>query len=152
MLIAVRYEVLCIIYPELYKQNYVHSITWFIIFCLISGCLVWYIDYQSHATLKKLKKVNVDIDQTTYLPLLTFVDIWTTTYLPRLVNVVCEWPLISKKYIFLYPSGGKREHVNKVRQPVKVEPKRYLISKASRASFADIFGSWAKRRKTNDFA
>ena len=45
------------------------------------------------------------------------------------------------KYIFLYPSGGKREHVNKVRQPVKVEPKRYLISKASRASFADIFGS-----------
>ena len=46
-----------------------------------------------------------------------------------------------KKYIFLYPSGGKREHVNKVRQPVKVEPKRYLISKASRASFADIFGS-----------
>ena len=31
--------------------------------------------------------------QTTYLPLLTFVDIWTTTYLPRLVNVVCERPL-----------------------------------------------------------
>ena len=45
------------------------------------------------------------------------------------------------KYIFLYPSGGKREHVNKVRQPVKVEPKRYLISTASRASCADIFGS-----------
>ena len=45
------------------------------------------------------------------------------------------------QYIFLYPSGGKREHVNKVRQPVKVEPKRYLISTASRASCADIFGS-----------
>ena len=29
-----------------------------------------------------------------YLPLLTFVDIWTTTYLPRLVNVVCERPLM----------------------------------------------------------
>ena len=42
-------------------------------------------------TLKKIeKKVNVYIGQTTYLPLLTFVDIWTTTYLPRLVNVVCE--------------------------------------------------------------
>ena len=46
-----------------------------------------------------------------------------------------------QNYIFLYPSGGKREHVNKVRQPIKVEPKRYLVSKASRASFADIFGS-----------
>ena len=40
------------------------------------------------------KKVNVDIGQTSYLPLLTFVDIWTTTYLPRLVHVVCERPLI----------------------------------------------------------
>ena len=30
--------------------------------------------------------------------------------------------------------------------------KKYLISKASIASCADIFGSWAKRRKTNDFA
>ena len=37
--------------------------------------------------------MNIDIGQTTYLPLLTFVDIWTTTYLPRLVNVVCERPL-----------------------------------------------------------
>ena len=32
--------------------------------------------------------------------------------------------LLVQKYIFLYPSGGKREHVNKVRQPVKVEPKK----------------------------
>ena len=46
-----------------------------------------------------------------------------------------------RNYIFLYPSGSKREHVNKVRRPVKVEPKRYLISTASRASCADIFGS-----------
>ena len=43
------------------------------------------------------KKVNIDIGQTTYLPLLTFVDIWTTTYLPHLVNVVCEKPLTQIK-------------------------------------------------------
>ena len=48
---------------------------------------------------------------------------------------------VVREYMFLYPSGGKREHVNKVRLPVKVEPKRYLISTASRASCADIFGS-----------
>ena len=43
--------------------------------------------------LEKIEKVNVDIGQTTYLPLLTFVDILTTTYLPHLVNVVCEGTL-----------------------------------------------------------
>ena len=40
------------------------------------------------------------LGQTTYLPLLTFVDIWTTTYLPLLVNVVCERPLIALVYFF----------------------------------------------------
>ena len=47
-----------------------------------------------YCPVKTKKKVNVYIWPTTYLPLLTFVDIWTTTYLPRLVNVVCERPLI----------------------------------------------------------
>ena len=37
---------------------------------------------------------SIDIGPTTYLSLLAFVDIWTTTYPPRLVNVVCERPLI----------------------------------------------------------
>ena len=38
------------------------------------------------------------------------------------------------KYIFLDPSGSKREHVNKVRQPVKVEPKDTLLAqRAERA-------------------
>ena len=46
---------------------------------------------------------------TTYPPALTFSMVWTltkrghfwTTYLPRLVNVVCERPLIKKKAQFL---------------------------------------------------
>ena len=38
------------------------------------------------------------------------------------------------QYIFLDPSGSKREHVNKVRQPVKVEPKDTLLAqRAERA-------------------
>ena len=52
-----------------------------------------YIDYKAHATLKKLKKkINFDIGQTTYLPLLTFGQ--PPTYIPRLVNIVWECPAL----------------------------------------------------------
>ena len=57
-----------------------------------SLCNAWY--RLSVSRNFEVKKVNIYIGQTTYLPLFTFVDIWTTTYLPPLVNVVCERPLM----------------------------------------------------------
>ena len=42
--------------------------------------------------LEKIEKKSQHLHRTDHLP--TPVDIWTTTYLPRLVNVVCERPVI----------------------------------------------------------